>query len=387
MIDKKLGFYSVGGKEFNSKISACIHATKIKGKVNWHFNDEIFANFDWTTEPIESLDELYDKRSKELREKYDYVIISYSGGADSHNIVESFLRQNLKIDELIINTMQKSTDSLIIVDKNNKTPENASSEHYLQTLPRLEEIKKRDPNIQITIYDLSDHLFKFWINAKDASWVDNKREGLNPLNATRFNYLYFDEIKRKFDKDRKTCIVFGIDKPMLVIHSDKCYVNFIDRVANIVGIDSYLHDYTNINVELFYWSPDCTKLISKQVHVIKRWLELNPLYQKFWIKENLSNKVYRLIHERLLRSVLYSSWNSGWFQSDKAQKDWYSEFDTWFINGVTQTKNYYIWKDGLKYVEKNASDYIRRDESGATDGLIRFHKYFYVSDFPVNRAL
>jgi (2Fe-2S) ferredoxin len=382
MINKKLGYYTVDDYEFASKIEACIYANQNKKQVKWHFNTEVFDKFDWSIEPDETLDQLYDKRSRDLREKYDYVVISYSGGADSHNIVQSFLRQNLRIDELIINTLQKSTDNLVILDPLNKRPENCSSEHYLQTIPRLKEIQKQNPQIKITVYDLSDHLFDYWINFKDAGWIKNKREGLNPLNVTRFNYLYFDDLKKIIEKEKSICLIFGVDKPRFFIYSDKkWYIKFVDRIANIVGIDSYVKNYDNVTVELFYWSPECTKMLSKQSYVTKKWLEMNPEYQKFWYYTNIDAKVNRLVHERILRSVLYSTWNNNWFQSDKSLNDWYSEFDTWFINGIKNTRNYFVWKEGLEYVQKNASDYLKINDFGIADGLVNISKSYYVSTF------
>ena len=103
-MNKNLGYYTVGNREFFSKIQACIHATTTNQDPIWHFNNDVFNNFDWTIEPSETLDELYNARARQLREEYDYVALSYSGGSDSHNILMSFLRQGLHIDELIINT-------------------------------------------------------------------------------------------------------------------------------------------------------------------------------------------------------------------------------------------------------------------------------------------
>ena len=104
MIDKKLGFYVCNGQEFSSKIRALLYSNEVNKPVEWMFNDRVFQSYDWTVEPIETLDELYDHRAKQLRSQYDYVILSYSGGADSHNILMSFVRQGLHIDEIITNT-------------------------------------------------------------------------------------------------------------------------------------------------------------------------------------------------------------------------------------------------------------------------------------------
>ena len=126
-MNKKLGYYSVGLQEFDSKIKACQLASKVLEKiqspniVKWHFNDEIFSTYNWSIEPRESLADLYKKRAKHLREQYDYIIISYSGGADSHNVVMSFLNQGLFIDELVVTHMDKAMKDYAIVDRDDRS--------------------------------------------------------------------------------------------------------------------------------------------------------------------------------------------------------------------------------------------------------------------------
>ena len=378
MINKKLGYYTVNGIEFDSKIKACIFANDTNQDVKWHFNDQFFNNFPWHVEPYESLDDLYDRRARQLREQYDYIIISYSGGADSHNIVESFLRQNLHIDEIVVNTMEKLAGSKTILDPENKKAENAAAEHYLQTIPRLKEIQLRSPKTKIQILDLSDYLLSSWLSTGDASWIMDKREGLNPLNVTRFNYLHFSEIRKKFDKGKKIALILGIEKPRTVIYEEnKFYMYFVDRANNIVTIENHIKDYDNAVVEYFYWSPEGARIVCKQAHTIKRWLEAFPEQQKFWYHKNYNGDVFRLVHERLLRSIIYTTWNDDWYQADKATKDWYSEFDSWFIEGFVGTKQHDIWKEGISYVEKKAGRFVN-ESNGIKDGLEVFLKYHYI---------
>jgi hypothetical protein len=380
MINKKLGYYSVDNILFESKISACIYATQHNKDVVWHFNEDIFKNYNWWYEPSETLDELYDRRSRQLREQYDYIIISYSGGADSHNIVSSFIRQGLHIDELIINTMESINKKFTVIDPTVKNPENAAAEHYLQTIPRLKEIEKLCPKTKITILDLSEYLLNSWLAAGDASWIMDKREGLNPLNITRFNYIHFESVRKQFDREKRIGLVLGVEKPRTFIYSNnKFYIRFIDRASNIITIENHIKDYTNTTVEYFYWSPDSVDIICKQAHVIKRWLEANSQNQIFWWHENAGPTCFRLIHERLLRSLIYTTWNDSWYQADKATKDWHSEFDSWFIEGFKGTTQHHIWKEGIEYVEQKASKFINTYH-GYADGLNQFSHYYSIGE-------
>lgn len=380
MINKTLGYYSVEGKVFDSKIQACIYANSNDKEVTWHFNNEVFDRYDWSVEPSETLDQLYDRRTREIREKYDYVILSYSGGADSHNILESFTRQNLLIDEIVVNTMETANEKFTIKDPRIKNAENAAAEHYLQTIPRLKEFEKKSPKTKITILDLTNYLMNSWLEVGDASWVLDKREGLNPLNVTRFNYLHFDDIRKNFDKGKKIVLLLGVEKPRTFIYTNnKFYIRFIDRASNIITIENHVKDYTNSVVEYFYWSPDSVDILCKQAHTIKKWLEINPQYRNLWHIDNFNAETFRLVHERVLRNVIYTTWNSDWYQADKATKDWYSEFDSWFIKGFEGTKHHNIWKEGIKFVETQAGKFVN-NKSGYSDGLKSYGYHYLIGN-------
>ena len=379
MINKKLGYYICDNLEFESKISALTYSNISKKPVEWIFNDLEFNLHDWSIEPVESLDQLYDRRARELREKYDYLILSYSGGSDSHQILMSFIRQNLLIDEIIVNTVEKGWKNFTILDPKNTSSLNSGAEHYLQTIPRLKEIENLIPRTKITICDLTDHVYDSFLKAGDASWVLSKREALNPIGVTRFNYIYFDEVRRKFDKQKRIGLVLGVEKPKSIIHNGQFWIRFNDRAANMVTIIDHIKDYDNSVLEYFYWSPDAVPILIKQGHVIKRWLEINPQYQQYW-NSTTDFKTIRIYHERLLRSVIYSStWNENWFQVDKAVRDWTSEFDNWFIEGSVGTKANRIWQEGVDYVRNNLSSFLRMAPgSDNPDGLQMFVKKYLI---------
>lgn len=372
-MEKKTGIYTVNGIEFESKIRACLFATSTNTEVKWDFNNALFKSYDWTKEPTMTLDELYDKRARELREKYDYIILSYSGGADSHNILMAFIRQNLHIDEIVVNSLDEANKKFTILDVNETASWNAGAEHELQTIPRLKEVENLIPRTKITILDLSNFLFNSFLDYGDASWVEERTEGLNPINVTRFNYMYFKEVRNKFDKNIKISLIFGIDKPRTYIQDNDFYILFNDRVVNLIPIADYAKDYTNSALEFFYWSPDALDLLCKQAHVIKRWVEFNKDKRHIW--ENVTPEKFRLIHERVLRNVLYTTWDRNWWQADKATKDWHCEFADFFINGYHDTRSHRIWKEGLDYVAKNANKYVIHT-NGVADSLKIFsHSY------------
>lgn len=371
-------YYEVDGVKFESKIQACLFAQSTGKNVKWNFNKEFFETYDWTKEPEESLDQLYNKRAKNLREKYDYLILSYSGGADSHNILMSFVRQGLHIDEIVVNHMTSAWSKFVVLDKKQTASWNTGAEHDLHTIPMLKNVAPLIPKTKITILDLSQNLFDTFLDAGDASWILDRNEGLNPLNVTRFNYSYFDSVRKKFDKGHKIAMVVGIDKPRTVIDNNNFYMYFIDRGVNIVPIKDHFSEYTNSALEFFYWSPEAADILCKQSYVIKRFLKANPQHQDLWHRRNLSAENWRLIQEPMLKPILYTTWNDNWFQTDKAISDWYSEFDSWFINGYKDHPSHAIWQEGINYMIKNVPRFIKYTSDGTPDGLQFFIQHYKI---------
>lgn len=368
IVNRKLGYYVCDGKEFNGKIEACLHGVAAQKPVKWVFNNDVFEKYDWTREPLESLDELYNRRARELREKYDYIIISYSGGADSNNIYESFRRQNLKIDELYCNNMLKASEKFIHTNINNKACYSAPEVEYkLNLIPRLQQIKQEMPSIKISNFDLSDYVFDY-LDSADESWVVKQKEGLNPINLTRFNYLHFAEVKKLLDKGKTVGLISGIDKPQTFIKQGRFYIKFSDRTANINSLSDWTAEYQNCKVEYFYWAPESIDMLCKQAHVIKKWLELTPERQDQWMARLVDKKMARLVHERYLRPLLYSSWNNEWFQADKSLSDWHNEFDHWFHAFYQDTRAWRNWNQGITFLKENLKPFLIH-RNNRPDGL------------------
>ena len=96
----RFGFYTVGQYKTYSKLEAIEHSGVSKHPVEWNFNKHKFQQFDWMREPPGSLEFWYGERARQIRDTYDYIVLWYSGGADSHNALMSFVKNNIFIDEI-----------------------------------------------------------------------------------------------------------------------------------------------------------------------------------------------------------------------------------------------------------------------------------------------
>jgi hypothetical protein len=233
--------------------------------------------------------------------------------------------------------------------------------------------------------DMSDAVFDSLRTAGDASWILDKRETLNVSGATRYNYAWFKDIKKQFDKNKKIVLLVGEGKPMTFIRDGEFYITFSDKSANVITAQEHLGDHPNTYVELYYWHPDSLSIMTKQAHIIRKWLTLNPAMIGIWSPKtreefDANNGKY---YQKLLRNIIYTTWNNGWYQTDKSKLTWYDEIDTWFHQLYNETTEYKIWVEGITYVANNAGDYVHRDPvSNRAEGLRGFIKTYHIGKMP-----
>jgi hypothetical protein len=159
------GFYQVGEQKYFSKFQAVMASKQTGHFPEWNFNDEVFGQQDWTVEPTENLWEIYRQRAQQLRDNYDYIILLYSGGSDSQNILQSFLFNNITLDEVFCYGPFSGIDTS--TQKVTKAPENMYREIDLVALPYLREMSK-NYKFHVNLYDWTDD---FVNGFKDADWI------------------------------------------------------------------------------------------------------------------------------------------------------------------------------------------------------------------------
>jgi hypothetical protein len=94
--------YRVNSKTFYNTFLAA-HESFLTGKpVEFYCNDHVYDLFDWAVEPQESFDELMRQHAVNLRDRYQRLILLYSGGTDSQTIYNIFVKNNIHLDEIII---------------------------------------------------------------------------------------------------------------------------------------------------------------------------------------------------------------------------------------------------------------------------------------------
>src|SRR5210317_906599 len=162
----KLGFYKVKDKKFYGKLEAILYANETVSDVNWNFNKEVLDSYNWKIEPEKDILELYKNRAKQIRDEYDYVVVLASGGSDSTNVVYSFLKNGIHIDEIVF---AAPLSGLSNWNWNDKVVDasNTISETKFAQLPFADEIKRNYPKVKVTVNDYFNQMLEY----KTDDWM------------------------------------------------------------------------------------------------------------------------------------------------------------------------------------------------------------------------
>jgi hypothetical protein len=269
MTKTELGYYTVNNQSFGTnKVAAVLEAQKTGADVEWNFHDSVFNAVDWQVEPELSLDQLYKLRAHQIREQYDYVIVFCSGGADSNNVIRTFMDNDIHVDEVVAMIPESGLNNWNWNEKN-PSPLNLMSETKYAQYPILNEITVRKPTTKITVLDTFDSM----LSNNSDEWIFETEGGM--IDMTNFKYGKLDTLPYLVDmaeRGVKIAAVWGTDKP-IVVFADDGRVGLL-LVDNPVYLPKYpfKNVYPNVDRVLFYWSQDMPELLVKQGHVVAREL-------------------------------------------------------------------------------------------------------------------
>jgi hypothetical protein len=369
----KFGFYQVGDFKSYSKVETIEAARRIgqTTQVHWNFNDFEFSNYNWKIEPTESIKELYQRRARQIRERYDYVVLWWSGGADSYTMLKAFVDEGLFVDELATfhnHTGDGNWDSYL------------NSEVKRVAIPVAEKMLEKSPN---TKFRLVDH-----INYQPDLYNvdDNKFDFLYKANAVFSpNQLARRYIREKekdyldlFAQGKKVCFVWGMDKPRVNLVDGKYAIRFVDIVDNSVNPVTQTLNRPWEHDEFFYWSPDACDMLCKQGHIVMRYLKNVPqqdIGPWFTTKHNvlgntmINGKMHYLTNNGLHRLV-YPDWDTDTYSSGK--HDFllmWSPRDEWFLKDE-HSEHRRIYTNGLQKLKELAGPEWT-SMKGIMHGLVR----------------
>jgi hypothetical protein len=220
----QFGYYRVGDLRTYSKLEAIELHQKTGHHPEWHFNEAVFRSYDWKSEPQLPLTELYRQRAQQIRDQYDYVVLFYSGGSDSTNILNTFVENNIKLDECASFWAQGADGDLT---------SHFSTEVASVAIPRMKTL----PDITHRLLDLSEITEQVMTDPNvKFDWIYFMNNYFSPNNYVRSHLRRIIPAYRKMiDAGKSVCFVWGAEKPRVYSMDGKYCVRFQDLVDNTVS--------------------------------------------------------------------------------------------------------------------------------------------------------
>jgi len=368
-------YYQVGESFTSSKIHALQLATSQNITPRWNFFNQEFDSVPWDIAPSDlNLTELYRRRARELRDKYNYLILWYSGGSDSWTALRAFIDQGIYPDEILVSIPKDFIDKdLSSINSRDISSENSLAEWNLQIEPNLIWLGNHYPQIKITISDWSTRL------TSDMS-VDAWHGGAGMYNfqtMAKFNSISsISADHSKLSENHSVGIITGQDKPQVTVRDNKFYLYFIDVLAGITP------QTAGQTLERFYWSPDCIDILRAQAWLMYEYFLTHP---KMLGTIEIPRKHFerKIEYDDIARHIVYSQWSdtnskSPFFYVRKNAYSLNSETSYVYLEKYKSDRLITSWKsqtiDYASSIDKKYHTYV----NGKLDGFTGFISKFYL---------
>lgn len=349
------GFYEVGPFKVYSKLEAIEISVATGHKVKWNFNNEVFDNFNWTVEPEGTLEFWYAERAKQLREKYDYIVLLYSGGADSWNMLNAFVKNNIYIDEI--------AHYIVLENTPNTVDSIPNEEVYKTSYPTAKKLIETNPTYRTTKHRIIDSGLNY---VKIIASIDKEEYfytmGNNyygPWASTigRLRVLEPDYINLS-DRKKSVCFLWGYDKPLVDFKDGKFKLRFSENALGTLMPPSYQKNKRDEWVdETFYWTPDMPELTCKQGHVLKNFVSritdemVDNVFVRYYDPKRYERPAYKVSIEKNNKkfeltthgahTAIYPGWDYQSIVRPKAFSVFFAEVDHWWFKQKDES-NWYV---------------------------------------------
>jgi hypothetical protein len=331
-----IGYYIYDNQAFITR-EAVLDAMLIKNdysaNIQFYYNDHIFSNINWEKDIPVSISRLYKMRAQQLRDKYRYLILRYSGGSDSTQVLETFLKNNIFLDEIVVVHHQRAINRLDRSILLNEEVLREFMEFEMAVIPQLNKIKKYSPNTKITLIDSSDNLVT-QIGGKKYEYLGYNDEPRSLRWVTggvgkNWTPLLIKHEIQSITKE-SVAVIRGLEKPVIDITNDgKIFFLFSDITLANTGL-AFRKEGAPYTIEDFYWSSDFPLIPVKQCQIIIDKLSKSKILYNDWmhirnvVKNASSDPKTKIppgfILDRWYNTIIYPDWDPKIFVGSKPTK-------------------------------------------------------------------
>jgi len=222
---------------------------------------------DWTVEPNQDLDELYDNFSRQIAAKYDDIILGYTGGTDSHTILRSFVRCGIR-NVRMFKTSSWAAHSPQRRDEVSWITRGLTTSGYGNQLKQLGwSWLNQDTNSEMSMTSFNRNKYIKYIEQFEhlnGTWT---MDALNPA----YEFAVTDVDKNKYvlpSIGKRSVCIMGMEKPRFTIIDNWWH---LQHVSTTYGSLSQFHN-DNTDLILFFMDNDAPK-----IHCKMAWCKLKTI--------------------------------------------------------------------------------------------------------------
>lgn len=368
------GFYQVGDRHFYSKLEACMAAQNLPGRhfLHWNFHESEFGHYAWDSEPPVDILDLYRERAQQLRDNYDHLVLFYSGGADSHTVLQSFVNNGIHLDEVFVYGAFKAEQQRANTLGWDRRPGYYTREVKYIVKPMLQRLQAQH-GFKVTTWDWTDRTLEL-LSDPDWIWKVGVRFAPDAIPRQCLHEIY-GHTDRYEGRGRRVAFIFGVDKPRLFRDNHNVYLSFIDTMlTTAVGNNNDIQGRTWEHDEYFYWTPNMPEIAIKQAHLIVKFLRAQGRLDALTARDNAgtfhAGDYYRMIHP-----IIYPQWNTNTWQIDKSSGVVNDEFGQWFFDSAPE-RSKQQWASGINQLNRSV-DARFFNGGDAWQGLVGCFSKFY----------
>lgn len=356
MSQKRFGYYTYKNKEI-SRFDLMRLSWKTGAEAVFHPFSIDLDSIDLTIEPPHDLNYYYRKRAEELRQKYDHIILAFSGGTDSEHVFRTFYNNGIRIDEILhYHYDLRYRDRLVGMNI-----ENEKYEHEQLSIPLLKHIKSNLlPDIEITIIDTTRATLKFWKDC-DKDWhekipTDSFMTVFNPAGIWRADISLLDtKWNSMLEAGKKICLIAAKEKLMIGKDETGYFIQYRD-LQNSRWLTPPLHRLGNIiQNEMFYMDDTTIEMQLKQAHVLRRELGDNEDFfdETFKFTRQWENTYAKVCYgQRSLPLPYMSMKEKDWVNLLGIDCGYQGAAGSWFMM-ETKEDWHHTWKRGIEDMKNN----------------------------------
>jgi hypothetical protein len=364
----KHGYYLIDNTiKTLSKFEAFQLAGKDWSRIKFIYNEDVFGSYDWTIEPDEDIYELYRQRAQQLREKYDYLVLMYSGGIDSHTILETFLDNNIKLDEICSFNISDVADK---VEKLNK-------EVFNTAIPFIETLNLKKIGTIFRTVEIGNLILDWWnsdFHCENFQYYSSHQQWSGAVRTYQFKSKIKDHVTLS-ESGKTICYIWGADKPTILVENNRYVLHIIDAQIDF-GNKQYINrlnfdkKFYNFHDETFYISRDCPKISIKQSHMLIKLIsgitkndhrlklrEELPMVGPF-VEHHVDNNIRKFLSKKTVDGCIYPKSLLDRFGDDKMYNSSMicSPKESWFLSSNHPSRKKF--EDQLKHLVLNNKGYF-----------------------------